>query len=909
MIATAHLQRSALVAAAYFLGGYLGLALPYVGSQISLIWPASGIAVAALAIWGLRLWPAVFLGAFLVNLVVGGNLASAIAIAVGNALAPLAAALLLRRFDFQPALERRHDIPVFLVAGALLPMLLSASGGVLSLWLAGALPAEQLGKAWLAWWLGDSLGVLLFAPPLLTFCGSDWRRKLPRDAQTLIALAVLMASGLLLFSRLPPLAALFLPLLPLLWLAMRRDNWITSSAVLAFALLAILGTAHGRGPFVADSAEASLLLLWIYLTGITLLNLLITALAFGYRQVEQALREREHRLTEAQRLAHLGSWELDLSTNRLEWSAEIFRIFEIDPARFGASYGAFLAAIHPDDRDAVNRAYTDSLATRQPYEIGHRLRMPDGRIKYVHERCETDYGDDGKPLRSLGTVQDISAQHLAEEELVRHRQHLEEQVAARTRELEIARDAAETANRAKSVFLSNMSHELRTPLNAILGFAQIMERDRDLHAEQRSNLAAINRSGRHLLSLINDVLEISRIEAGRTTIRARPFDLAETLATVEEMARVRALAKGLAFNVQRADNLPCCVEGDAERLRQVLLNLLTNAIKFSEEGEIGLRIEPAGPDRLRFQVVDHGPGIALEEQQRIFEPFYQTALGVARGEGAGLGLAISREYVHLMGGDLTVESTLGAGSVFQFEARLPAVTKERLAAERTCRVLGLSEGEATRRILVVEDNADNRDLLEQLLRKTGFSVELARDGREAVELFLSWHPHFIWMDMRMPVMDGYAASRRIRALPGGAAVRIAALTASAFAEDRGAILAAGCDEVVAKPLVETRIFEVMARLLDIRYRYETDTAADAAARASDDATLGGLAELPADLGLALHAAAVALDLDAIQAVVARIAAQQPVLANTLHGMIEAYRFDAIVCALDAATPTQPEVAA
>ena len=896
-----HLKRFILVAASYFLGGYLGLLMPYMGSQISLIWPATGIAVAALVRWGPRLWPAVFLGAFLVNLVVGGSFLAAAAIAVGNTLAPLAAAWLLRRFDFNPALDRRRDIPSFLVAGALLPMLVSASGGVLALWSVGALATDHLALAWLAWWLGDSLGVLLFAPPLLTFLPDQRHREALRDPSTLVALIVLLASGALLFSQFPPLAILFLPLLPLVWLAMLRDNWTTSTAVLAFALIAVLGTAHGRGPFTAGSFELSLALLWLYLAGITILNLLVTALAAGYRQVEQALRERELRLNEAQRLAHLGSWELDLVANRLEWSPEIYRIFELDPGHFGASYEAFLNAIHPDDRAAVNQAYTDALATRAPYEISHRLRMPDGRIKYVHERCETFYADDGRPLRSLGTVQDITRQHLAEQELTRYRHSLEEQVAARTRELVVARDAAEAANRAKSVFLANMSHELRTPLNAILGFAQIMERERDLPDEQRHNLEAINRSGRHLLALINDVLEISRIEAGRTTLQARPFDLDDTLATVEEMTRVRAMAKGLDFNVARSDGVPCCVEGDAERLRQVLLNLLSNALKFTPAGEVGLRIEAAGPDRLRFEVSDQGPGIAPEQQARIFEPFYQTAEGAATGEGAGLGLAISREYVRLMGGELTVVSQPGAGSLFRFEAHLPAVARERLMARHSSRVLGLADGEPARRVLVVEDNADNRRLLEQLLQGAGFVVETARDGREAEALYLSWHPHFIWMDMRMPVMDGYEATRRIRALPGGAEVRIAALTASAFEEDRGSILAAGCDEVVAKPLVEARIFEVMGRLLGIGYRYETE----AAAPVPGGTGLSGLAELPAELTLALRGAAEALDMEGSQALAARIAALQPELATSLHALIETYRFDAILRALDAANHPGP----
>lgn len=895
---SARAKRFVLVVLAYLLGGYLGLSIPYLGSQITLIWPASGIAVAALVCWGSRLWPAVFLGAILVNLLVGGSLVNAATIAIGNTLAPLAAALLLRRFNFQSALERRRDVPVFVLAGAMAPMLISASGGVLSLYLTGVLASEQLAAAWLAWWLGDSLGVLLFGPPLLVFRPDRSHLKTLLEPQTLIALAALLGSGALLFSHLPILAMLFLPLIPLVWLAMLRGNWITSASVLAFALIAVLATAQGSGPFAShstadtasDSAAASQAQLWSYLAGITVLNLLITALAAGYRQVERSLREREQRLAEAQRLAHLGSWELDLSNNHLEWSAEIFRIFEVDPERFGASYEAFLAAIHPDDRDLVNQAYTDSLANRAPYEITHRLQIPDGRVKYVHERCETFYGDDGEALRSLGTVQDITAQHLIEEELARYRQHLEEEVAVRTRELEAARDTADAANRAKSVFLANMSHELRTPLNAILGFAQIMQRDCALPDVQRGNLAAINRSGRHLLALINDVLDISRIEAGRTAIQAAPFDLDDTLRAIEEMTRVRADAKGLSFVVERVEPVPRYVNGDAPRLRQILLNLLSNAVKYTDRGGVRLRIAAADAGRLLFEVIDTGPGIPNAEQQRIFEAFYQTSAGAAKGEGAGLGLAISREYTRLMGGELGMRGEAGQGSTFYCILPLPEVAGSLADIGLPHRVTCLKPGQRNIDVLVVEDNADNRELLCHLLERVGFRIRGAGNGVEALAEFQARRPDFVWMDMRMPLMDGYEATRRIRTLPGGGEVKIAALTASAFRENRDDILAAGCDEMVAKPLDEQQIFETMARLLGVAFDYER--AATEGARTAAATT--ALPALPPELAAALRAAAESLDIEACRALIERIEAIDADAANNLHALVNDFRFEELI---------------
>jgi two-component system sensor histidine kinase/response regulator len=380
-----------------------------------------------------------------------------------------------------------------------------------------------------------------------------------------------------------------------------------------------------------------------------------------------------------------------------------------------------------------------------------------------------------------------------------------------------AKLAAESANHAKSIFLSNMSHELRTPLNAILGFAQIMERDPALGETHRRELGTIHRSGRHLLSLINDVLEISRIEAGRTIVQNEVFDLNAILSPVEEMTRFRAETKGIALSVERHGDLPSHVIGDANRLRQVLINLLGNAVKFTEQGSIFLRVT-AMDGAIRFEVTDTGPGIAQEDQERIFHAFYQSEIGIAKGEGTGLGLTISREFVRLLGGVLTVRSEPGKGSVFAFTLPLPTAEAPQASIRRS-RVVGLEPGQPEYRILIVEDEPMNSEVLGILLEKAGFQVRKAEDGRQAVEQFQSWQPHFIWMDMKMPVMDGYQATRSIRALPGGDAVKIAALTASVFEEDRAGILAAGCDEMATKPLEDDKLFALMGRLLGLRYRY------------------------------------------------------------------------------------------
>ena len=422
----------------------------------------------------------------------------------------------------------------------------------------------------------------------------------------------------------------------------------------------------------------------------------------------------------------------------------------------------------------------------------------------------------------LQTLRETLAQsRRAHEELQQYKQHLEQVVEQRTAELVLARDQALAASRAKSIFLANMSHELRTPLNAILGFSHLL-RYRGASEQQRHDLDIIKRSGEHLLGLINDVLDVAKVEAGRTKLEATPCDLGRLIQDVTDMVGPRAVQKGLELQVERPQR-PLFVRTDPSRLRQVLINLLNNAVKFTDRGAVTLRMKatPAigtGEVLLAFEVEDTGEGIAADDQAAIFDAFVQAS-AEKRHEGAGLGLTISRQIVELMGGTIQVESVHGQGSCFHVDIKVEQAQESDVKRGPNLEGLTvLAEGQPEYRILIAEDQQENWMILERLLQSAGFRVRVAENGAQAVDEFREWRPQFIWMDLRMPVMDGVEATRRIRGCEGGREVRIAAVTASGYASERSEILAAGMDDYIRKPYRPAEIFECMARHLRCRYQ-------------------------------------------------------------------------------------------
>jgi len=477
----------------------------------------------------------------------------------------------------------------------------------------------------------------------------------------------------------------------------------------------------------------------------------------------------------------------------------------------------------PDDFEHCLQVYVSSFEQQLPFSMEYRLSHADGTYHWIRDDGNARYDSEGNFIGYIGFCVDITSQKENAAELEKYRHHLESLVEERTSALMLAKEAAETANKAKSTFLANMSHELRTPMNGIIGMTRIALRH-TADPKLRDQLGKIDSSSQHLLSIINDILDISRIEAERLTLEKNSFTLEDVLTDLTTLISGKAEDKGLKLNI----DLPRAVAshlllGDSLRLGQILLNLTGNAIKFTEQGSVTVRVRVAEEDPddvlLRFEVQDTGIGIVAEDQQRLFTAFEQADGSMTRKYGGtGLGLAISKRLAHLMGGTVGVASAVGRGSTFWFTVRLaksaptdtPATSDEQDSAEVQLKALFYGA-----RILLAEDEPINQEVSRGLMEEVGFVVDLAEDGAVAISLAQQTPYALILMDMQMPNLNGVDATRAIRALPGYAETPIVAMTANAFDEDRRICIEAGMNDHIAKPVDPEKLFETLLYWLTI----------------------------------------------------------------------------------------------
>ncbi len=779
-----------LVAGLYFASAKLGLTLAFVAEQVTLVWPPTGIALAAVLLLGRRVWPGIALGAFLANLTAHETVATACGIATGNTLEALIGAWALQRVGFHPALDRLRDVLALVVRAAGCSTAVAATIGVISLCLGGAQPWSAVPSLWWTWWIGDALGDLVVAPLLLVLATSPpVKVRAPRRAEALVALAALFVVSVTVFearfgtpSSGHPLHYTIFPFV--IWGALRFGQRGTTIATFLASALTIWSTAHGSGPFAMQTLHESLLLLQLFMAVVAVTALLLgAAIAERDRAERRAaadydlLQSSERRLRLALDAGHMGVWDWDVATGEVKWSENLEPMHGLARGAFSGTIDGFRALVHPDDLERVNREIARALETGTSYETEFRNPWPDGTIHWVAGKGTAVRDASGRAARMLGVGMDVTERRRLEEELRQRAEQLAD------------------ADRRKDEFLAMLAHELRNPLQPLSNALYLLART---GTDRERFLAMANRQVTHLVRLVDDLLDVSRITRGMVTLRKEPVFLSDLVARATENVRHFMESCGHSVSVSLPTE-PLRLEVDPVRLAQVLANLLSNAAKYTTPGgSIRLTAERAG-EQVVIRVRDTGAGIDAALLPHIFDLFVQGAAPADRApSGLGIGLTIVRRLVEMHGGRVEARSP-GPGHGSEFIIWLPAMPAPLVEPAFVRDGERASGPTRSLRVLVIEDNQDSAESLAELLGLWGHDVQVAYDGTTALELAAQHHPEVVLSDIGLPGMDGYELARRLRSAPGVARAVLIALTGYGRDDDKRRALEAGFDHHLVKP--------------------------------------------------------------------------------------------------------------
>ena len=635
-----------------------------------------------------------------------------------------------------------------------------------------------------------------------------------------------------------------------------------------------------------------LLLVVIFLLVIKRNNSRLHALNQQLDVKNNELKKVSARLALATTTGGVGVWEYDLGNNILLWDNEMLALYGIGRKDFVGTYQAWQATIFPDDLKRFDLEIQMAIRGEKELNTEFRILWPDGSIQVIRAIATLQREDSEKTLYLLGTNWNITEQKKSEEALKK------------------AKAEAEAANKSKRTFLANMSHEIRTPLNAIIGFSQLLKHEKLFTDSQNEYVTTINRAGEHLLKLINDILELSKIEAGRVELKPTYFDLHALLKDMQMMFKLRAQSKQLQFIFETSAIIPHQIFADDVKLRQIFINLIGNAIKFTNNGGVTVRSRiNKGIDNichLIVEIADSGPGIPENELGKLFMQFEQASAGIKKAEGTGLGLALSRQLANLMGGEISVKSTVGKGSVFTIDVEIKVLDSEVRGASNAKHVIGIDKPKDTYRVLVVDDKEENRQVIVNFLQLVGFRTNEAINGEDAISKFEQWNPHLILMDIRMPVMDGYEAIRKIKATEKGKQTPVIAVTSSAIDDEKNKTFALEIQGWVRKPFHENELFASIGKALGIEYIYEEEITEGTLSKYLDinAAIEEDIAQLQDHLVSKMRNAVVVADFHLLIELIKTIESGNPELARHLLSKAKDYDYNYLQNILTAKTSKQ-----